>query len=244
MKNMIKATRGIRKDLAVLLAISVSSYLLIELYLVKIPSFIPGAYELGQFFSKISISYISGFIFYFIVVHLKAVKDKEHVNEYVGHEVFSIITSGHLIIQPLMEKTDKSATFRYLDSDELYTLLSSIDPLAKESPMSRDEINYTWVQWYDYLINSTKGHIEQIFKRFHFLDAELIKLLTRIEHSLFIVQFNFLISNANEGDLSIYQTQIQMYLNLLEELETYAEKHLKPYKHLTSEFMGWKNSQN
>ena len=241
MKNLLKALKSVRKDLSTLLLISIVVYLSIVLYLVHIPGFFPGAYELGQFVSKIAVSYISGFIFYFIVVHLKSVKDKEHVNEYVGHEVFGIITSGHLLIQPLMQKVDKKATFRYLDTKELYELLSQIDPLAKESPLSRNDESATWVEWYAYEIQSTQKHLVNIFQRFQYLDAELVKLLTRIQHSLLITQFDFLVSHAKGNTLAIFQAQIEMYMNLLKELEEYAQKHLKPYEYLTNEFMGWQS---
>lgn len=241
MKSFFEALRSVRKDLSVLLLISVSVHLSIVLYLVHIPELFPGAYELGQFVSKVTISYISGFIFYFIVVHLKSVKDKAQVNEYIGHEVYGIITSGHLLIQPLMQKSEGKATFRYLDKMELNELLSQIDPLAKESPLSRGDERATWVEWYAFEIQSTQEHLVNIFQRFPYLDAELIKILSGIQHSLLIKQFDFLMSNAKGSSMAIYELQIHMYMTLLKELEAYAEKHLKPYERLSSEFMGWQN---
>jgi len=240
MNGILKAFTSVKLNLLVLLLASLATHLSIELYLVKIPARFNGAYEIGQFFSKISISYITGFIFYFIVVHLKNESDKRNINEYVGHEVYGIITDGHLLIQPLMQIDDKKARFRDLDRKKLYELLAKIDPLAKEAPLIRNDEKVTWIEWYADQIGSTMKHIQNIFQRLNYIDTKLIKLLTRIENSIFIKQFDFLVRNSREQKLNIYQPQIDAYLNLIEELEHFAEKHFREYQYLRNEFIGWK----
>ena len=183
-----------RKDLKILLLIALATYFLIELVLNNYSELFLGANKFGEFFSKISTSYISAFIFYFIVVHIKNEKDKENINEYVGHKVYSIITSAHLIITPFLRKTEPKAHFKYLNSSELNKLLSSINRLDKEAPFISNGEHTNWIEWLEYLKKSKLKSIKEIYARYNHVDTKLIKILTRIENSLYITQFDFLYS--------------------------------------------------
>ncbi len=101
LKELYKNFKTVRRELLTLLGLSLTVYFLIEFFLIDIPQLFSGGYKLGQFVGKICQSYISAFIFYFIVVHLKSEKDKRNINEYVGQKVYDILTSAHLFIQPL-----------------------------------------------------------------------------------------------------------------------------------------------
>ena len=138
MKQLYQYFRKVRKELKLLLLLAIAAYFIIELLLRNYPPIFHNASKVGDFFSKLSVAYISAFIFYFIVIHIKSEKDKENINEFVGHKVYQIVTCGHLLIKPLQQKFDKNATFKYMDSGDLSTLLSAIDsvpmPTAKIPP--------------------------------------------------------------------------------------------------------------
>ena len=72
MNKLFKYFLTTRKDLKILLLIAIVAYFVIELWLKRYEELFDGGYEIGQFFSMLSISYISAFIFYFIVVHIKS----------------------------------------------------------------------------------------------------------------------------------------------------------------------------
>ena len=134
MNNLYLYFRKVKKELKVLFFFSIVLYFIIELWLRNYPELFHGAGKVGDFFSRLSLSYISAFIFYFLVVHIKSQKDKENINEFVGHEVYQIITCGHLLIQPLQQKFNKDHTFKDLKFAELNNLLASIDRTAREAP--------------------------------------------------------------------------------------------------------------
>ena len=188
MTKLLKYFLSVRKELLNLLIIAICTYFLIEVVFNQYEEIFNGAYYWGQFFSKISIAYISAFIFYFFVVHIKNERDKENINEFVGHKVFDILTSAHLLIQPLQEKTNKKAKLEYFEFDELKKLLRSIKRNENEAPLRIGGINgrsANWIEWYEYLKDSTLKYIEEIFIRYNHLDTDLVKLLTRIQNSLF-----------------------------------------------------------
>ncbi|NVO11749.1 MAG: hypothetical protein HXX16_17450 [Bacteroidales bacterium] len=239
MRKLYKYFITARKDLKWLLLLSIVIYFTIEVVLIRYDELFTGASKIGQFFSKLSISYISAFIFYFIVVHIKSQKDKENIYEWVGHKAYSIITSAHLFIQPLMQINDKKAKFEDLKEKDLSKLLKSIDRTAKQAPYLINGENATWLEWYEYLRKSTEDSIKEILVRYSHLDSEFIKILSRIENSLFFYQWNLLYNFEYDKTFGIYEVQIQTYLKLIDDLQIYADSNFKKFQFRTSEFVGY-----
>ena len=240
MRELLRNFKTVRRELLILLGLSLFIYFLIELYLIDIPEYFKGGYKLGQFMIRVAQSYVSAFIFYFIVVHIKNEKDKKNINEYVGHKVHSILTSAHLFIQPLQQKTDNKASFKYMSQSELGQLLRSINRNAQEAPLIIGGRTGTWMEWFEYLKESTLESLKEIFVRLPYLDSELVKRLTRIENSLFFEQWQLLYYIDIDQTFGLYEFQIGTYLNLVKDLEDYAERKFADHKFVTSEFIGHK----
>lgn len=238
MKSIYRYFLKVRRELKILLLISIAGYFFIEIFLSNYGEIFPGSEKVGVFFSRLSTAYISAFIFYFIVVHIKTERDKHNVNEFVGHEVYGIITAGHLLIQPFMEKKDKSARFEYLSTGDLSSLLRSIDRQASEAPYSINGKPGTWLQWYEHLKRQIEVHQKNILIRYSHLDSRLIKLLTRLEQSLFLAQWEKLYDFSYDRTFGTYYIQIKFFLDHLRELEKYADENLKQYQYLTGDFVG------
>lgn len=242
MKQMLRYFLKVRKDLLVLLAISFLTYFIIEFWLNNYSEIFKGASKIGQLFSSLSISYISAFIFYFIVVHIKNERDKENINEYIGIKVRDILYTSHLFIQPFLQIDNRKASFKDLEIKKLRSLLDSINRYSKDAPMSLHGENATWLQWWEYLRTSTFKSFGEIYIRYNHVDTELIKILTRMENSMFFTQWNMLYGDIGAVDKSfgLYCEQVKMYLKHVNDLQDYADKNLREYRNLTSEFMGYK----
>jgi hypothetical protein len=240
MNKLFYYFKTVRKDLKVLLLAAILVYFIIEIILKRYNEVFFGASKLGDFFSKLSVSYISAFIFYFIVVHIKNQKDKDNINEFVGYEIFQIIINGHLLISPLEKDLDKGGEFEYLDKKKLFDLLASVDRTANESPLILNGSKTNWNKWFEYLKNNTEKSINKIMGRYTHLDSELIKLLTRLENSLFFNQFEMLFTITHDKTFKFFQIEVMTYLNLTQELEKYALKHFGNHRFNTSEFHGWR----
>lgn len=237
MTKIFKYFIKVRKDLLILLGLALITYVAIEFWLVDYQELFKGANKWGQFASKLSISYISAFIFYFIVVHIKSEKDKENINEYVGIRVQDILTSGELFIQPFMQVKDKKARYEDLKMNELRGLLTSINRYAKDSPLSDGQNTQSWIDWWEYLKDGINESIKEVFNRYNHIDTELIKILTRMENSVFFTQWE-LLSFPHDKTFGIYTEQTRMFLKHLNDLKKYSEKNLSQYK-TTSAFMGF-----
>jgi len=242
MKQILKYFLKVRKDLLTLLAIAFSTYFIIEFWLNNYSEIFKGASKIGQLFSNLSISYISAFIFYFIVVHIKNEKDKENINEYIGIKVRDILNTSHLFIQPFLQIDNRKASFKDLDIKKLRSLLDSINRYSKDAPYTLNGENATWLQWWEYLKTSTFTSFSEIFIRYNHVDTELIKILTRMENSTFFTQWNMLYGGMGGFDKSfgLYCEQVKMYLEHVNDLQNYADKNLREYQNRTSNFMGHK----
>jgi hypothetical protein len=135
---------------------------------------------------------------------------------------------------------NKKASLKDLDISNLRTLLSSIDRNAKDAPYIINGENGTWLDWWEYLKESTFKSLNEIFVRYNHIDTKLIKILTRIENSLFFTQWVMLHTNEYDKSFGLYTEQIKMYLVHIKDLQHYADKNLSEYRHLTSEFIGHK----
>jgi hypothetical protein len=240
MKKTWKLFKKVRTSLLIILIISLSTNLSIELVFKNYHEIFPGANKIGELFSRLSVSYISSFIFYFIVVHAKSESDKENVNEFIGHNVYSIITCAHLFIQPLQQVKEEKARFENLDLKQLRSLLASIDRNEKKAPLIIDGENGTWLQWFEHLKDSVDENFKVIFLRYSHLDSKLIKILSRIEASMFFNQWDLLYTYNHDKTFGMYEFQIRTFLKHIKDLEEYANKNLKQYQYRSSEFMGAK----
>ncbi|MGI4733771.1 MAG: hypothetical protein ACRYG7_01180, partial [Janthinobacterium lividum] len=210
----------------------------IELVFKNYREIFPGASKIGDLLSKLSTSYISSFIFYFIVVHTKSERDKENVNEFIGHNIYSIITCAHLFIQPLQQVKEEKARFENFDLQQLKRLLYSIKRNDKKAPLIIDNENATWLQWFEYLKGSIEENLRVIFLRYNHLDSKLIKILSRIEASIFFTQWNLLYDYGRDDTFAMYEFQIRTFLKHIKDLEEYANKNMKQYQYRSGEFMG------
>ena len=240
MKKFWKLFKKVRTSLLTILAISLATNLSIELVFKNYHEIFPGAGKIGDLLSRLSVSYISSFIFYFIVVHTKSENDKENVNEFIGHNVYSIITCAHLFIQPLQQVKEDKARFENLDLKQLKRLLASINRYDKKAPLIINGESGTWLQWFEYLKESTEKNFKIIFLRYSHLDSKLIKILSRIEASMFFSQWNLLYTYDHDETFGMYEFQIRTFLKHIKDLEEYANKNLKQYQYRSSEFMGAK----
>lgn len=114
--------------IVILLIGSLITYFSIELWLIHIPECFNNAYEIGQFFSKISIAFITSFIFYFIVYHVKAVNNKFVFYEIYGIFILIILNNLEAFINIVQSNVkEERKNIEDLNSDEISQFFSNIN---------------------------------------------------------------------------------------------------------------------
>jgi hypothetical protein len=242
MKTLIKDLKSIRKDLTGLLAIAITTLIIIEFILSNIPEFFNGGYKLGVIFSNLSLSYIAGFIFYFLTVHLKTEKDKRKYNEVIGRLSYQIIVSTDNMINSII---NHGSGERHTYNEKLiYEACSKIEVFKSDAPLHwADNTQGNWIEFLHNYSSEIDKTIKKLNDRIIFIEPKHSTLLARIEDAMLLKQINGIFNYPNiipNKDLTIFATSIKLYMNLIEDLRIYNDKYLKDYKDLKGESIGYR----
>ena len=222
---------SVRPAINIVLLVAVLSIVIIDAWLKSIPELLSWGYEVGIIYYKICISVISSYIFYFIVIHLKAVKDKENINAFLFGKVKSIINQYHSQIGDLKNASGISSDDVYLEKEEIKKILLEINP-ASDAPMVYG-VTGKYINWVQYLHNSkivTDKLIEKIFKKMPFLDSELVSILAKIDDCGHFVFLEIAIKiSMNNPDMSVFTSGFYEYGKLCQLLENYSQRVLFEY---------------
>lgn len=231
--KLLKNILSIRKDLSYIFLLSISIILLIDFWLINIPEYFHGGKKIGELVYSICFSYISGFIFYFLVVHIKSQKDKKNLYGYISTKTLIIINQAKSLITVLKERTHVETNEKYPSSEELHCICLAIVPNSN-APITfvPNMNNGNWLQFIEYIKKMNCESIDRIQSKLQYLDSSFISLLAKIEDcGLFqIISQAVIMKPIGNSDLIAYKPQLSEYLNLIKELEAYYEKKLKDYK--------------
>lgn len=233
MKNKLHLITSIRKDIGLIFISALTAICLIDFLLADIPEKFTGGYQLGQIIYKLSMAYISAFIFYFLVVHIKQQKDKDNLYPYVAKKVQMVIENGFDLISVLAKASNNSIANKYPSTIELEAICKSINPNANAPLLLGGLGNYaSWVQYFVYSKNRSNEETGKILNKMPFLEAELVNILAKIEDCSHFATVNLLASYMpiKNKDLTNFQTSISEYFELIKQLEQYANKYLAKYK--------------
>lgn len=130
MTTKLKLIKSVRKDLGLIFIIALLTICVIDFLLIDIPELFNGGYKLGQIIYKLCLSYISAFIFYFLVVHIKQQKDKENLYSYVAKKVYMVIGSAWGLIAEISKASNITLAEKYPTKVELDIICKAINPNA------------------------------------------------------------------------------------------------------------------
>jgi hypothetical protein len=119
----------LRKELKILFVIALSSVLLIDLWLIKIPEWFSVGAELGALYYKICLGYITGLIFYFLNVHLESERSKVNTFKYINNKAAKIHRLCNTLIDSLRKvyPVPHETAFSSID-EEISYLSNNINP--------------------------------------------------------------------------------------------------------------------
>ena len=225
-KKFIDLITAVNKTLNLVLIIAVASIIIMKSWLQQIPELVPWGSEFGDVYYSICLSVVSSYIFYFIVVHIKSIKDKERISPYLAEQVNEIIGDYKFQIRWIRKVAGNKTSDEYFsDEDDLISMLSKMHPNGK-SPLS----NVTWFQFFYYFKDRTKVHASNIFSRMPYLDSELVRLISRIDNCEYFKILELLNTiTVRNNDLSILGKLFCPYGMYCKQLEGYAVKHYKKY---------------
>jgi len=224
--------KTLRKDIAVLFAISICTIFCIEFIFKNIPEIFNGAAKIGEIVDKMCLSYVSAFIFYFLVVHYKAQKDKVNLYGYVAGKVAIIISNARVVVHDMARAANLVLQNEYPNEQELSIICSNLNPHSDSPLLVNGPGNrLTWMQYLVYNKAKSSEATRKIYLKMPFLDSELIKILAQIEDCLYFhIIDQWLNLGFGNNDIAPLQNEISEYFKLIKELERYSEEKLHLYQ--------------
>lgn len=234
MKDKILLFRTLRKDITILFFISLTTIICIDFWLINITEKFTYGAKIGVIVEKLSLSYISAFIFYFLVVHIKTQKDKANIYTYVNIKVSIIIGSCIGLINELSKATNIDLKEKYPNMKELNLMFLNINP-NKNAPLilnASSNIYANWIQYFDYSKKRSSDATEKIFLKMPFLDTKLVNLLAKIDDCSHFMIIKGVVNTMpiRNTDLTFLENTFADYIELIKILEKYTENKMKNYK--------------
>lgn len=225
---------NIRKDLLLILLGCVLFVFLYTFWFINVPEIFNGASKLGDIFYKLSFAYIGASIFYFLNVFIKAQKDLNEVNYFIGRFVSNIINDNSSIVVDLKKVSQLKTKGIFPTEDEMKEITRNV--LINSCPKSGN-----WFSFFAYCKKRTIQNITRILSRSNFIESKLVGILSEIEDSEFYIDIDYqaLWVRFNNNNLSFISTHLFHYFQIIERLDIYYWDRLYPY--ITSQ---WEERRN
>lgn len=174
-------------------------------------------------FSK---AFIASYIFYTINIYLRERREKKFILPFIAENVIHIIVNNHSIINCL--KNDSKLSLDYFPSkEEFKVLLNKVNPKEKIPLYYKEK---SWIYLFENRQKSTILGISRIFASGKHFDEELRTILLKMQSSLYLQEnYAFNSEKFDKKELSDYYLVFYKYFELLKQLKTYYDKHLKKH---------------
>ena len=248
-KNHVAYIKTINNRIWYLFLISLTIVLIIHFWLLHVPEpeWFGQASEFGDLFYRLGLSFISAFIFFYLNVHIKSQEDKAHTNPYITSKAYVIVGIGQQLINTMASSAGVTLNQNFPSRISLDEICGKLDFYSEASVKLAGNNQTIKVNWLLLLKNnqeSTKYILNEVFRYMYFIDPKVVKILTRIEENNYFINLDNLLLAANSGiipDNNIVQKVIshglEDYMNVLKDLENYANIHLSKYKNGDNKYL-------
>ncbi|WP_299672791.1 hypothetical protein [uncultured Polaribacter sp.] len=186
--------------LLIILVLAIVFIILIKFFLADIPEITNKGSEFGEVIYRLSLAYISSYIFYQIVVVIPKKRNLKNIHQSTSFITYGIIHSGSRIVKPKKTKEE------YLDITDSQNEISKseFEKICKAISVY-DTFDFKWtksdISQITYLdhFKKTKKHIienkNELFAFMPHLETEHIKLINEIIQSPFISMGHIYLEN-------------------------------------------------
>jgi len=205
------------------------SFLFIYQYLLTIPEMVPFGYEIGKILNRLSFAYVGAFIFFFLNVHIRNYRIKLSIHRYVWNKSVKISNICNKV-QMAINNASNNNFQRPLSIEEIECCTKKIDPYTPfRSPISNvDVVSQHWFDFFRFVRNESKEHIDSLLGLTEFLDEEFLEILTNLDDCL----ENHIDYSRGEkirvqnDTLEFFSIALNQYIQNIEELNEYRNKNL------------------
>jgi len=176
------------KHLNFLLALAITLLLIIVFFSNYIPSIFYWGSDFEKLIYTISLSFITSYIFYYVVVYRKELKDKNNISTYVYTILFRITSRNNILIDDIFDNIIDPPDIKVagnISYNEMKVILSKVDTSSIITDLKFEFIGegITWLEYLKFYSLNVQKDINKLINLLPYLDSELAKLLIELDNS-------------------------------------------------------------
>ncbi|MCU7937594.1 MAG: hypothetical protein KZQ99_22520 [Candidatus Thiodiazotropha sp. (ex Dulcina madagascariensis)] len=227
MRNKVPLFRTIDKRLNIGLLISLACVISVEFVFDKTAELFSGGAKLGEMLSNLSLAFMASYIFYVVVVHMKYVKDKEHLDPYIALKSRQLVTAIRVLTHSLILKAGVDPENKYPSELELKKIASKThlsDPAPEADRKIHPHIN-TMSDYFYHWKNISEERLEDIIGLSQYLESNHISLLLKIQESSFYGTLDIIKGINLNNDFSALSSSLYSLSQSAKNLEEYCDSN-------------------
>ncbi len=174
-------------------------------------------------------SILASYVFYLIVVHLKAFNDRRHVYPFIMKWADRIVGVCRGQLRDMGKAAGMDLQLSTVTHAEIEAAMKVVNPHTN-APLLIGVAPFRYANWYQYFEfsrNKSKRYFSELMSQLLYLEAELVSLVMAVEGSA-----HFVVSEAAAGmpfkntDLSSHANSFFEYCELCRALDDYLSDNL------------------
>lgn len=227
MRNKVTLFRSIDRRLNIGLFISLSCVILVEFIFNTTKELFIGGAKLGGILSNLSLAFIASYIFYVVVVHMKYIKDKEHLDPYIVLKSRQLVTAIRVLTHSLILRAGEDPDNKYPSEEELRDIASKTNFLDQAPEADRrihPHIN-TMSDYFYHWKRLGEERLEDILGLSQYLESNHINLLLNIQESSFYSALDIFKGINLNNDFSALSSSLYALSQSAKILEEYCDEN-------------------
>lgn len=201
---------------SLILAISI----LYNFILIDIDEIFNGGYKIGIYVNTLCMSYLAGFIFYFVSTHIPNIVRKEKIREQIDISIMKIIKLGDIFILSNLEKRYRYSFENKYPTDREWETNNATAPKLQDVDWANDLLN---------LIYQTQREIDKI-SVVNDLFPEVYDIILPIQNTRLMESYKTLSDELTYGEprekYTFDPALIKEFLDKIQPLDIYYEENI------------------
>ena len=223
---IMKYLFSVNKTINIFLILSLISIVLKTSLLNDIPELFKWGNEFGDVYTRLCLAYVSSYIFYFLVVHIKKEKDKENINSFIDPKIRSAYSQWKPQLKDICDASGVVMPEGVPEKAFIKEVFLKIAPYSSAPLILGTQGNYAnWFQYFDYYKQRVDCFISVVTDKMPFLDSKLVLLLSDLSNCYHFRSLEFTLGHKTSNpNLSVWADSFHEYCLKSYALEMYAIK--------------------
>jgi len=222
-----------RKSLAIILIVSISVVILLDVVFKNSSEVFSGAALLSDFIVRLAYSFIAATLFYFIAVHMKEFNSRKNVSPVISSNIEQLIQLKEILLTELyhIAVTRNNGEVNWPEGQGAtikgyYPINSEIELLLKNVPLRKTRHSLdNWIYRFDFFCKEMIPHCETILLFSSYLKADELRLIASLRSHKLISKIAMYTSNELHGlpigndEISFLNSEVESILIIFKEIE-------------------------